>query len=80
MYMHLCIYMYVLCMYVCKQAYVLCETKDTVTVENAELPGYIVKIIKILSKFQSSRCSIQRSYQLLTSYQLSLLYTELSQH
>jgi len=33
--------MYVLC----KQAYVLCETKDTVTVENLECPCHVVKIL-----------------------------------
>jgi len=66
-------------MYVCKQSNVLCETKDTVTVENSKLPGYIVKILKILIKFQSSRCFNLISYHLLTLYQLSLLYTGLCQ-
>jgi len=74
-YMYACTYtcMHV-CMYVCKQVYVLCETKDTV--ENSELPFYIVKILR---KFQSSRCFNLISYHLLTSYQLSLLYTGLRQ-
>ena len=48
--------MYV-CMYVSKQAYVLCETKYTATVENSELTVHLVKIYKNLFKFQSSRSS-----------------------
>ena len=44
--MYACMYV---CIYVlCKPAYVLCETKDTVTVENSELPCRVVKILKIL--------------------------------
>jgi hypothetical protein len=49
-YMYIHMYMYVwmyVCMYdVCKQAYVLCETKDKVTVENSELKGHVVKTLK----------------------------------
>ena len=56
MYVRMYTYVYV-CMYVSKQAYVLCETKYAVTVENSELTVRVVKILKILIKFQSSRCS-----------------------
>jgi hypothetical protein len=74
-------YMYVLCIkYVlCKQAYVVCETKDTVTVEISELPCHVAKIIKVLRKFQSSRCSNKISYQFQTLHKFSLVYTGLCQ-
>jgi hypothetical protein len=39
--------------YACKQAHVLCKTKDIVTVENSEFQSHVVKILKIHSKFQS---------------------------
>jgi len=77
-YVYVCMYVCI-CLYVCNQAYVFCETKDTVTVENSELPVYTVKILKVLSNFQISSCSIQISYQLLTLYHLSLFYTGLRQ-
>ena len=67
--------MYVLC----KQAYVLCKTKDTDTVENSELSCHVVKILKILRKFQSSSCSNQISYQYQTPYKFSLVCRGLSQ-
>jgi len=47
-YIHTYIYVYILC----KQAYVLCETKDTVAVGNTELPCHVVKILKILNSFK----------------------------
>jgi hypothetical protein len=81
LYVYIYIYMCVcVCVYVlCKQAYGLCETKDTVTVENSELPCHVVKILKILRKSESSRCSNQISYQFQTMYKPHLVYTGLCQ-
>jgi len=73
------IYIYVCVCVLRKQAYVLCETKDIVTVENPELVCHVVKILKILRKFQSSRCSNHISYHFQTLYRISLLYTRLCQ-
>jgi hypothetical protein len=68
-----------MCVCVCvlrKQAYEFCEAKDTVTVENSELLCHVVKILKIVRKFQSSRCSNYISNQFQTVYKLSVWSTQ----